>query len=169
MDEVSLNLEPPLHACWMKQGQQKIIPALHPGPKQHRHILGAYAWNTDEICWQVADWKNSQTFIEFIEHLLVTCYPTGRIVLVMDNVSYHKSAAVLAALSLFEHRVLVIWLPPYCPELNLIERYWKHLKDLACANKLHNSIEEVLASAEYMLSQQNDPSSDLRLLFSKDL
>lgn len=169
MDEVSLDLEPPLHACWMKQGQQKIIPALQPGTKQHRHILGAYGWNTDEVCWKVTNWKNSQAFIEFIEYLFVECYPTGRIVLVMDNVSYHKSAAVLAALSLFEHRVLIIWLPPYCPELNLIERYWKHLKDLACANKLHHSIEEVVLSAEYMLSQQNDPASPLRLTFSKDL
>lgn len=169
MDEVSLDLEPPLHACWMKRGEQKIIPALQPGTKQHRHILGAYCWNTDEICWRVAGWKNSQAFIEFIEYLLVECYPTGRIVLVMDNVSYHKSAAVLAALSLFEHRLLLIWLPPYCPELNLIERYWKHLKDLACANKLHDSIEEVVVSAEYMLSQQNDLSSNFRLAFSKDL
>ena len=87
----------------------------------------------------------------------------------MDTVSYHKSAAVLAALSLFEHRLLVIWLPPHCPELNLIERYWKHLKELACVNKLHNCIEEVVASAEYILSQQNDPASNLRLTFSKIL
>ncbi|MBK8783369.1 MAG: transposase [Anaerolineales bacterium] len=62
--------------------------------------------------------------------MLVECYPTGRIVLVMDNVSYHKSSAALAALSLFEHRLLVIWLPPYCPELNLIERYWWPCPDL---------------------------------------
>jgi hypothetical protein len=169
VDEVSLDLEPPLHACWMKRGQQKIIPALHPGTKQHRHIMGAYCWNDDEVRWQVADWKNSQIFIEFIEYLLVKCYPTGRIVLVMDNVSYHKSAAVLAALSLFEHRLFVIWLPPYCPELNLIERYWKHLKDLACVNKLHNSLDDLVASAEHILSQQNDPASNLRLTFSKDL
>ena len=169
MDEVSLDLDPPLHACWMKQGQQKIVSALQPGTKKHRHILGAYSWNTDTISWKVTSWKNSQSFLAFIEYLLVDCYPTGRIVLVMDNVSYHKSAAVLAALSLFEHRLLVIWLPPYCPELNLIERYWKHLKDLACANKLHNSIEEVVASAEYFLSQQNHPASNLRLTFSKIL
>ena len=153
----------------MKQGQQKIVPALQPGSKQHRHILGAYSWNTDTISWKVTDRKNSRTFLEFIEYLLVECYPTGRLVLVMDNVSYHKSASVLAALSLFEHRLLMIWLPPYCPELNLIERYWKHLKDLACANKLHDCIEQVVASAEYMLSQQNDPASNLRLLFSKIL
>jgi len=153
----------------MKQGQQKIVPALHPGTKKHRHILGAYSWNTDTISWKVTTWKNSLSFLEFLEYLLVDRYPTGRIVLVMDNVSYHKSAAVLAALSLFEHRLLVIWLPPYCPELNLIERYWKHLKDLACANKLHNSLEEVVASAAYFLSQQNNPTSNLRLTFSKFL
>lgn len=169
MDEVSLDLEPPLHACWMKQGQQKIVPALQPGPKQHRHIFGAYSWNTDTISWQVANWKNSKSFLAFLEYLLVECYPTGRIILVMDNVSYHKSAAVLAALSLFEHRLLILWLPPYCPELNLIERYWKHLKELACANKLHNCIEEVVASVEYFLLQQNNPSSNLRLTFSKFL
>ena len=158
-----------MHACWMKQGQQKIIPALQPGAKQHRHILGAYSWNTDTISWKVTAWKNSQSFLEFIEYLLVECYPTGRLVLVMDNVSYHKSAAVLAALSLFEHRLLILWLPPYCPELNLIERYWKHLKELACANKLHNSIQEVVTSAQFMLSQQNDLTSNFRLLFSKIL
>jgi hypothetical protein len=136
----------------MKQGQQKIIPALQSATKQHRHIFGAYSWNTDKVSWKVTDWKNSRTFLEFIEYLLVECYPTGRFVLVMDNVSYPKSASVLAALSLFEHGLLIIWLPPYGPELNLIERYWKHLKDLACANKLHNSIEEVVASAEFMLA-----------------
>lgn len=151
----------------MKQGHQKNVPALQPGTKQHRHIFGAYSWKTDQISWRCADWKNSQTFLEFVEYLLVECYPTGRIVLVMDNVSFHKSASVLAALSLFEHRLLVIWLPPYSPELNLSERYWKHLKELACVNKLHNSINDVLASAKYMLMQQNDPTSIFRMSLSK--
>jgi transposase len=169
VDEVSLDLESPLGACWMKQGQQKIIPALHPGTKQHRHILGAYCWNDDTIDWQYADWKNSQVFIQFIEYLLVERHPTGRVVLVMDNVSYHKSTAVLAALCLFEHRLLVFWLPAYCPELNLIERYWRHLKDLACSNKLHDSIQDVLASAQHFLTEQNNITSNYRLNFSKQL
>jgi hypothetical protein len=40
---------------------------------------------------------------------------------------------------------------------------------LTCVNKLHNCIEEVVVSAESILSQQNDPASNLRLTFSKDL
>ena len=169
MDEVSLGLEPPLRACWMKKGQQKCVPALQPGTKQHRHIFGAYCWNDDTIDWQMADWKNSETFIKFLEYLFVEKHPNDAIVLVMDNVSYHKSAAALAALSLFEHRALVVCLPPYCPELNLIERFWRHLKDLACANKLHDTIEAVVASAEYFLAEQNTQNSQFRIKFSKDL
>jgi len=61
------------------------------------------------------------SFIGFLERLLIQQYPTGRVVLVMDNASYHKSAPALAALSLFEHRVMVIWLPTYCSDLNPIE------------------------------------------------
>ena len=121
------------------------------------------------MSWAVAQTKNSASFIAFLEHLLIECYPTGRVVLVMDNASYHKSASALAALSLFEHRVLVIWLPTYCSDLNPIERFWRYLKDLACANKLQDDIVEVVKVAEKIMVCQNDPASYLRFHLSKDL
>ena len=169
MDETTLTLDPPLRACWMKIGRQKRIPATQPGEKQKRHIFGGYNWLKDTMTWTVAKTKNSATFIDFLEELLVKNYPTGRVVLVMDNASYHKSAAALAALSLFEHRVMFVWLPPYCSDLNPIERFWRHLKDLACANKLQDHIDTVVKSAEKILNEQNLPTSDLRFLLSKNL
>lgn len=153
----------------MKIGQQKRIPATQPSEKQKRHVFGAYNWKRDTVTWTVAKTKNSATFIDFLEELLVQNYPTGRVVLVMDNASYHKSAASLAALSLFEHRVMLVWLPPYCSDLNPIERFWRHLKDLACANKLQDTMEAVVASAEKILNEQNLSASSLRLLLSKNL
>lgn len=87
----------------------------------------------------------------------------------MDNASYYKSASSLAALSLFEHRVMLVWLPPNCSDLNPIERFWRHLKDLACANKLQDKIEDVVTSAEKILNQQNMARSTLRFLLSKNL
>ncbi len=168
MDETTLTLDPPLRACWMKVGQQKRIPATRPGEKQKQHMFGGYNWLKDTITWTIAKTKNSAIFIDFLEELLVKNYPTGRIVLVMDNASYHKSASALAALSLFEHRVMVIFLPPYCSDLNPIERFWRHLKDLACANKLQDNIEDVVKSAELILNKQNLATSDLRFLLSKN-
>lgn len=169
MDETTLTLDPPLRACWMKIGKQKRIPATQPGQKQKQHIFGGYNWLKDTMTWTVAKTKNSSTFIEFLEELLVKNYPTGRVVLVMDNASYHKSASALAALSLFEHRVMLVWLPPYCSDLNPIERFWRHLKDLACANKLQDNIEAVVTSAENILNAQNLDDSNLRFLLSKNL
>jgi hypothetical protein len=169
VDETTLTLDPPLRACWMKVGKQTRIPATRPGKKQKQHIFGGYNWLQDTIAWTVAQTKNSASFIDFLEHLLVKCYPNGRVVLVLDNASYHKSASALAALSLFEHRVMVIWLPTYCSDLNPIERFWRFLKDLACANKLEDNLVEVVKAAERILGCQNDPESNLRFHVSKNL
>ena len=153
----------------MKAGQQRRIPATQPGTKQRRHVFGGYNWVKDQITWHLAETKNSTQFIYFLEQLLVNEYPTGRVVLVMDNASYHKSASARAALSLFEHRVMVIWLPPYCSDLNPIERFWRHLKDLACANKLQDTIDAVVNSAVSVLSEQNRPGSAMSFHVSKNL
>ena len=53
-----------------------------------------------------ATWKNSQAFLEFVEYLLVECYPTGRIVLAMNNVLCHKSAS---AQTLYHYSGIVFW------------------------------------------------------------
>lgn len=169
MDETTLTLEPPLRACWRKVGQQKRILAPAAGSKKRHHLIGAYNWRTDTVAWKAVPWKNSEFFIAFVEFLLMSVYRVGRIVLVMDNVSYHRSAASLAALSLFEHRVMVVWLPAYCSDLNLIERFWRHLKDLACANKLEASLEQLVNSVECSLNHQNDPAYPYRFQLSKDL
>ena len=163
-----MSLRFPIRACWMKRGQQKRLPAPT-NIRQYHHLIGAYNWCTDVVSALHVEWKNSQTFIEFLEYLLLECYPGQRVILVMDNASYHHSRPVEAALSLFEHRVSVIWLPARCPDLNPIERYWRHLKDLACANKLFATLEILAASVEQILSAQTNLDSELRFAFSKDL
>ena len=75
----------------MKRGQQKCIPT--PGVHQRMYLFGAYRWEDDRLVWLKAHRKNSPAFIEFLEHLLVECYPTGQFILVLDNASLHKSAA----------------------------------------------------------------------------
>lgn len=138
----------------MRRGQQKRVPT--PGTQQRLHLFGAYLYGEDTLCWQVAERKNSQAFIAFLEHLLLACYPERQFILVLDNASIHKSAASLAALSLFEHRVQVIFLPTYCSFLNPIERFWRHLKDTVCVNKLFPDMAELTKAVVQQLCAQND-------------
>lgn len=148
----------------MKRGQQKRIPAFT-SPNHSYHLIGAYLWAKDQVYTQAVERKNSQIFIQFLEYLLLEQFPTQKIILVLDNASYHKSKATLAALSLFEPRVKVFWLPKYCPNLNPIERFWRHLKDLACANKLDLAIDNLVHRIDEILSFQNSNDHPLKLSF----
>lgn len=149
----------------MKRGQQKTIPT--PGKTQEHHVFGALDWQDDTLAWTTAQHRTSSSFIQFLEQLLLQRYPTGRVVLVLDNASFHKSRASLAALSLFEPRVLVIWLPAYCSSLNPIERFWKHLKDQVCVDTLYPAMDQLVGSVEHELVRQNDLLYPERLSFSK--
>jgi len=162
-----MSLSFPIRACWMKRHQQKRL-AASPEQRTYLHVVGAYNWRTDQAHCLSVERKNSQSFIEFLEYLLIQCYPTQSVVLVLDNASYHQSAATRAALSLFDHRLQAIWLPVYSPDLNLIERFWRHLKDLACANKLYLNLASLQASVDRIVSAQNDPASSLRISFAKN-
>lgn len=154
MDETILSFLPPLRKCWMKRGQQKQIPT--PGQQERVHLYGAYDWHSDEMAWHLADKQYSRTFLDFLLHLMLTCYPAERLVLVLDNAPHHRSAFTRAALSLFEDRLLVVWLPRYTStDLNPIERYWKYLKEQICINKLFATMQDLTDSVVNELKLQN--------------
>jgi transposase len=81
----------------MKLGQQKRLQAFT-SPDRRLHLIGALSFRTDEVWTQAVERKNSQTFIEFIEYLLVEKFLHQKIVLVLDNASYHQPPSNLSCL-----------------------------------------------------------------------
>jgi putative transposase len=163
VDETTVSLHPPLRRCWMRRGQRKIIPGA--GASQHLHIFGAYDWASGFVSYTLTERKNSDSFVAFLEHLLAD-YQHQKLILVMDNASYHHSAAAQAALSLFAERILVLWLPKYSPYLNPIERFWLHLKNYVVANRLHRSLDDLRYSLnDFFDTQQNRWFHPDRLFF----
>jgi transposase len=54
---------------------------------------------------------------------------TRKTVVVLDNAPIHRSRKFQAKITSWARRNLLIYfLPPYSPELNLIEILWKHIK-----------------------------------------
>lgn len=70
---------------------------------------------------------NAQAFLLYIETQLVPTLKPGDIV-IMDNLSSHKGAAVRAAIRAVGARLL--YLPKYSPDLNPIEQMFAKLKHL---------------------------------------
>lgn len=166
MDESTLGWLPVLVASWMKRGCQKRIAT--PGQQQWRHLFGAYNWVTDEVVYQVADKRNSEAFIAFLDHLVQQHSGERPLVLVLDNGSIHHSFASQAAFAVLENRLLPVFLPRYCSQLNPIERFWRYLKASACANKLFADMNALVASVEKILQLQNDTSSASRFMLLKN-
>ena len=78
---------------------------------------------------------NSRCFEVFIEQLAIP-YPQDYNIVILDNASFHQTSDLIIP----EH-VGFLFLPPYAPELNPIERLWQVVKaDIAF--QLH----ELLAS-----------------------
>ena len=150
----------------MKRGEQKPVP-VPPDTHHRQYIFGAYNWVTDAVCTTLSDHADTTAFLTFLEQLLFNTYPDQPVVLVLDNASYHKAAAVRAFFSLVEPRVLVIFLPAYCSHLNPIERFWRFVKDTACANTLFPDFALLMTLVAQLLRQQNDLSCSHRFAFSK--
>lgn len=161
MDEAAIALDPVLRKCWTRRGQQRQVPLPTLRPRSH-HIFGGFNWRDGTIAWTLAKRRNSDSFIHWLEHLMEHCYPTQQVVLIMDNAGFHHSAAARAAIALYESRLLVIYLPPYAPNLNAIERYWRYMKDQVCAHKLYPSMDALRDAIVKELKRQNDPFNSYR-------
>lgn len=167
MDESGCNLNYPLCKMWMQRGQQHCL-ASHGTSRAGCTLAGVLNWYSDSVHCQVLNKLNAHELTHFFEHLLTEIYPTQKVVLVLDNASFHHARELQAMLSLFEHRVLLLWLPPYSPDLNLIERFWKHLKQHVCANRLYASLHDLIRAIFEEIQFQNTLDFPHRLTFLKN-
>jgi len=59
-------------------------------------------------------------------------------ILIMDQAGWHKSKDLVAPAN------IEIWLlPPYSPELNPVERLWKHIKQNVLHNRLYDTLKQL--------------------------
>lgn len=111
---------------WVKKGQEKLIKS-NTG-RDRVNISGAYDAEKVEITYVESKGNvNSETFIELLGKIEKN-YPEKELInIIIDNSTTHYSKLVQAYLK--EHsKINLIFIPPYSPNLNLIERLWKFLR-----------------------------------------
>jgi len=67
-------------------------------------------------------------------------YGNEEIVIIMDQAGWHKSKDLVVP-----ENIAIIYLPPYSPELNPIERLWKYLKTHYIHNRIFDSLKQMMA------------------------
>ena len=158
---------------WMPKGEGKRVEVPAPGANQKVPIYGALNYRTNRLSYRVGGGKNAGEFLGFLAQLACE-YRDRHCVLVLDNASYHTAATVRQFLAESDTQLQVVWLPPYSPELNDIERIWKYVKGASLANYDFGNVATLKEAIVKVFGElNNDDKSDLSLKYrdplSKDL
>ena len=97
---------------------------------------------------------DADIFLAFVEQVLCPALKQGDLV-VMDNLSSHKVPAVRARIESAGARLL--YLPPYSPDLNPIEKAWAKLKQLlrSAQARTKDALEQTIADSLKLITADN--------------
>lgn len=84
--------------------------------------------------------------------------------MVVDNVRYHHAKRLKPILEKYKNKIELIYLPPYSPDLNPIERIWWYMRKKITHNRYIETMEKRLEHFfEFIeqFSKENNIGKDL--------
>lgn len=156
-DEAGFEGDPRPRAKWVKRGSRPTLGYY--GGHIRQNVVAAVNPVSGNLVSLIVPHCDTEVFQAFLDTMAVEV-PVARgkrLVLVLDNASWHKSGC------LDWHHIEPVYLPPYSPDFNPIERFWQHLKShymagyltksgLELSDKIYNSIRTMLGRPEVIRS-----------------
>lgn len=156
-DEAGFEGDPRPRAKWVKRGSRPTQGYF--GGHVRQNVVGAVNPATGQLVSLIVPHCDTQVFQLFLDTMAqeAPASPGRKVMLVLDNASWHKTK------SLQWRHIEPVYLPPYSPDFNPIERLWQHLKGHYLAgyitkdgnelnDKLSNSIRALLDRPETIRS-----------------
>ena len=128
-----------------------IIGAINPVSLQPTIML------TEENC-------SAEVIEAFLEEVKIQYCYAKTICIILDNAKYQRSSIVQTTASFFN--IDLIYLPPYSPNLNLIERLWRYFKKEVMKNKYYEDYKSFEDAVELFFTQFEDRRKDLSTLLN---
>ena len=143
-DEIDLALLPTITHCWCKRGHQRKIET--PRKNQKRYGAGLIHWVSGKLYWATSEHKDHALFRSVLSQVLEPSdgVPRRKTYVVVDNYRIHFAKPVLALLAAHSDQIELVTLPTYSPQLNPVERFWKHLRRKVTHNAFFQTIDRLL-------------------------
>ena len=149
---------------WIKKGEVKELRS-NTGRKR-LNINGAI--NIEEMNPVVGYSKtiNAQSTIALLKKI-ESNHPDARsIYTICDNARYYRSKKVKEFLG--KSKIEIIFLPPYSPNLNLIERLWKYFRKIVLYNKYYETFDEFKKACKSFFRRSKRYKDDLSSLLTEN-
>lgn len=143
-DEVDIHLNPKIGRDWMLRGHQRRV--VTPGKNKKFYLAGALDVRTGCLHTTGAERKDAALFCQLLRLLESTYRRARRVHVVLDNYGIHHAKLTKRTLAELGERIVLHFLPPYCPDANRIERVWQELHANVTRNHRCKTIGELLTN-----------------------
>lgn len=130
-------LNPVLSSGWIKTGTEFAVKTN--SGRQRININGAIEIKSLDVIARTCETVNQQSICDLM-HAIRRKNDDKIVYLVLDNAAYNRAKSVKMLANRLEIRLL--YLPPYSPNLNPIERLWKFMKKKLLANHYYENLNE---------------------------
>lgn len=142
-----------IQKTWFIKGKQRKIPTY--GKNAGVKMIGILDYVEGNVYCEEHERYDAKVFLNFLEKTL-SLYPTGKIVMILDNARIHHAKLIQPFLNDNKLRLELMFLPPYSPELNLIEGLWGWIKSNIINNRFFSSIAVVKTAVNKFIDKINE-------------
>ncbi len=137
MDAAHFVLAPFL--CWLWCFKRIFIKA--PAGRKRVNILGAVNAINKQVHFTANQtYINANSIVDFLHQLRIYYFDMKPIYIVLDNARYQHCQ--LVRYIAWQFGIKLLFLPPYSPNLNIIERLWKFVKKKCLYAKYYDSFDK---------------------------
>ena len=122
---------------WIKKGTDKFIKCN--SGRAHLNINGALNIKNLDIITRQTKTVNKDAVCEILKAIKQKNLNEDKIYVIMDNASYNRSKKVKNLAKKLNIRLKYI--PPYSPNLNIIERLWRFFKEEVLSLKYYETLD----------------------------
>ena len=124
-----------------------------PSGRQRFTVLGALNAITHEFLVITNETYITSTEVCALLHKIADAHIGQLISVILDNARYQRCAKVQECAQALG--IELLFLPPYSPNLNLIERLWGFVKDTCLYSKYYSSFADFKCSIQACLNETN--------------
>jgi len=133
MDEARFGQQGTLTRVWARRGSRPT--AVKQTRYEWVYLYAAVEPATGSSVALQAPCVNTGTMSVFLGMLSAELEPTDHAVVIMDQAGWHKARALKVP-----DNITILFLPPYSPELNPIERLWAYLRGHFLSNRAYGRL-----------------------------